>query len=108
MKYLINSKFTMKTKLDNINGIYYLTFKVTEEIGLIQLPVITKGKRDGINMWTWNGDLDKPTLKPSIRTKYYNGKEMTEIHFWLNDGIVECLYDCEDDNIGKKFSLLEI
>lgn len=98
----------MKAKLDNINGIDYLTFKVTEEIGLMQLPVITKGKRQGTNAWTWNGDLDKPTLRPSVRTNYHNGKEMTEIHYWLNDGIADCLGDCKDGNAGKKLTLLEL
>jgi len=42
----------MKAKLDNINGIDYLTFKVNEEIGLMQLPVITKGTRQETNAWT--------------------------------------------------------
>jgi hypothetical protein len=98
----------MKTKLENINGTDYLTFKVTEEIGLMQLPVIIKGTREGTNCWTWNGDLEKPTLKPSIRTSYHNGNEMTEIHYWLNNGICECLLDCKDGNSGKKINLLEI
>lgn len=98
----------MKSKLEIFNGTDYLTFKVNEEIGFTQLPVITNGKRQGTNAWTWNGSLDKPTLKPSIRTKYYNGKEMTEIHYWLNDGFCECLSDCKDGNAGKKLELQKI
>ena len=98
----------MKAKLDNINGIDYLTFKVSGEVGLTQLPVITKGSRDKLNAWTWNGSLESPTLRPSVRTKYHNGKEMTEIHYWLNDGIVDCLGDCKDGNEGKKLTLLEV
>lgn len=98
----------MKSKLENHNGIDYLTFKVNEEIGLTKLPVILKGKREGTNAWTWNGDLEKPTLRPSLRTTYYNGKEMTEIHYWLNDGVCDCLSDCKDSNSGKKIELLEI
>lgn len=98
----------MKSKLENINGIDYLTFKLNEEIGLMQLPVITKGTREGTNAWTWNGDLEKPTLRPSVRTTYHNGKEMTEIHYWLNDGVCDCLSDCKDGNSGKKLTLLEL
>jgi len=98
----------MKAKYEIIDGVGYLTFKVTEEIGLMKLPVITKGTRQGTNAWTWNGDLDKPTLRPSVRTRYYNGKEMTEIHYWLNDGIADCLGDCKDGNAGKKLALIEI
>ena len=98
----------MKAKLDNINGTDYLTFKVNNEIGITQLPVITKGTRQGTNAWTWNGSLESPTLRPSVRTCYpkENG-EMTEIHYWLNDGIADCLGDCKDGNAGKKLQLLE-
>lgn len=98
----------MKTKLENINGTDYLSFKLSQEIGLMQIPVITKGTREGGGAWTWNGDLEKPTLRPSLRTSYYNGKEMTEIHYWLNDGICDCLADCKDGNSGKKIELLEL
>jgi hypothetical protein len=37
----------MKSKLENINGTDYLTFKPSEEIGWMQIPIITKGTRDG-------------------------------------------------------------
>ncbi len=99
----------MKAKLENRNGIDYLTFKVNEEVGLTQLPVITKGSRDKANAWTWNGDLENPTLRPSVRTKYTNEQgEDTEIHYWLNDGICDCLSDCKDGNAGKKIELSNI
>ena len=98
----------MKAKLHTVDGIDYLTFKVNEEVGITQLPVITKGTRQGTNAWNWNGSLDKPTLKPSIRTRYYNGKEMTEIHYWLNDGVCQCLSDCKDGNAGKNIELIEM
>jgi hypothetical protein len=97
----------MKAKLETINEVDYLTFKVNEEIGITTLPVITKGTRKGTNAWTWNGSLEKPTIRPSVRTNYHNGKEMTEIHYWLNDGICDCLSDCKDGNKGKKIELLE-
>ena len=99
---------SMKAKLENHNGIDYLTFKPNEEIGLMQLPVITKGSREGTNAWTWNGDLEKPTLRPSVRTTYHNGKEMTEIHYWLNDGVCDCLSDCKDGNSNKKITLMDL
>jgi len=98
----------MKVKIENISGIDYLTFKVTEEIGLTVLPVITKGTRRGTNSWTWNGNLEKPTLRPSVRTVYHNGTEMTEIHYWLTDGVAYCLKDCKDGNANKELTLLEL
>lgn len=99
----------MKCKIETHDGIDYLTFKPTEEIGLTSLPVITKGTRKGTNAWTWNGSLDKPTIRPSVRTAYprENG-EMTEVHFWLNDGICDCLSDCKDGNSGKKIELINL
>ena len=97
----------MKAKLENINGVDYLSFTPKGMKHLTKLPVITKGNRDKANAWTWNGDLEKPTIRPSVRTGYHNGKEMTEIHYWLNDGICDCLSDCKDGNAGKKLPLLE-
>lgn len=97
----------MKSKLENINGVDYLSFYVTKELGLTQIPVITKGSRKGTNYWTWNGDLKNPTLRPSVRSKYYNGKEMTEIHYWLNNGVANCLSDCKDGNAGRQIPLLD-
>jgi len=99
----------MKAKVKNHNGVDYLEFKVPEGIGLMLLPVITKGKREGSAVWTWNGDLEKPTLRPSVRTKYTNEKgEYVEIHYWLNDGVCQCLDDCTDGNAGKKLELIDI
>jgi hypothetical protein len=34
--------------------------------GLLALPVILKGTRDGTICWTWNGDTELPTLRPSV------------------------------------------
>ena len=33
---------------------------------------------------------------------------MTEIHYWLNDGIADCLGDCKDGNAGKKLDLEQV
>lgn len=97
----------MKAKLENRNGIDYLTFTPEGMEFPTTIPVITKGSREKNNAWTWNGSLDKPTVRPSVRTNYHNGTEMTEIHYWLNDGICDCLGDCKDGNSGKKLNLLE-
>lgn len=97
----------MKSKLENRNGVDYLTF-TPEGMGFpTSLPVITKGNRDKANAWTWNGDLEKPTVRPSVKTVYgVNGRYT--IHYWLNDGICQCLGDCNDGNAGKHLPLKDV
>ena len=68
----------------------------------IRLPVITSGSRAESNAWTWNGDLEKPTLKPSVLTDHGNGKIS---HLWLNDGICQHLSDSTDGLAGKTLPL---
>ncbi len=97
----------IKAKLENISGVDYLVFKLDCSVGLMSIPVIIKGSREKYNAWTWNGSIEKPTLKPSVRTQYFdNEKGLTEIHYWLNNGVCECLPDCKDGNAGKNINLL--
>lgn len=73
------------------------------------IPVITKGDRKGTPCWTWNGDIEKPTLKPSILTRleYYNQKAIV-CHSFVNDGKVQFLGDCTHDNAGQTLDLLDV
>ncbi|MCK5021120.1 MAG: hypothetical protein KAS32_29185 [Candidatus Peribacteraceae bacterium] len=73
------------------------------------LPVILKGSRDkhpGV-VWSWNGDTEKPTVKPSISTR---GGYKCEVkcHSWVNDGKVQFLNDCSHDLAGQTLDLLDI
>lgn len=45
--------------------------------------------------WTWNGDVNKPTLSPSIRTFWQRTgeAEQTRCHHFLRDGVIEFLSD---------------
>lgn len=99
----------MKTYLENSGGVDYLSFKPKGMEYLTMLPVITKGSRDDSNAWTWNGDSEKPTLRPSIRSEYTNKEgKIVVIHYWLNDGLCQCLSDCTDGNAGKLLDLAEL
>lgn len=99
----------MKTKLINFNGVDYLHFQLEGFDTPTVLPVITKGSRDKNFAWTWNGDLEKPTLRPSVKSMYFddNGNELM-VHYWLNDGICKCLPDSTDGNANKNLELIEI
>jgi hypothetical protein len=75
------------------------------------LPVMIRGKREGTNCWSWNGDTEKPTFRPSILTQ----ANYTEIarkdfccHSFVNDGMVQFLSDCSHKYAGKTMELLEV
>ena len=76
------------------------------------LPVQIKGSRADTGNWTWNGDIEKPTLKPSILTQsgYFDGEKTIPFrcHTFVNDGMVKFLNDCTHDNRGKDIELLDI
>ena len=68
------------------------------------LPVQLGGSRRDTGNWSWNGDVDKPTLKPSILTD--NGR--VRCHTFVNDGVVQFLVDCTHDLKKTKVPLLDI
>lgn len=76
------------------------------------LPVQTSGMREGTpNCWTWNGDTEKPTLSPSILTRWAGGGIFaTELvcHSFVNDGMVQFLSDCTHELAGQTVPLLDI
>lgn len=74
------------------NGTTYMRIMPPCHSFAIELPVITSGSRQKTNSWTWNGDLESPTLKPSIRTIHETG-QIT--HLWLTDGVCHYLDDSE-------------
>lgn len=76
------------------------------------IPVIRRGTREGTNCWSWNGDVDKPTLKPSILSK---GSSMVDgvvvdhvCHTWVNDGKVQFLSDCTHEFANQTIDLIDV
>lgn len=70
------------------------------------LPVIQKGsRRDHAGpVWTWNGDTEKPTLKPSVLT----WNQQDRCHTWITDGQAQFLGDCSHEFANQTLDLLEI
>lgn len=58
--------------------------------------------RDG--SWTWNGDMESPSLVPSIVTKV--GKHVC--HSWITDGKVKFFGDCTHEFKDQTLDLLEL
>lgn len=71
---------------------------------LRRIPVIIKGKRNETNCWSWNGDTEKPTFKPSVLTRC--GEHLC--HSFVNDGLVKFLSDCSHEYAGKTMELLDV
>ena len=65
---------------------------------------ITLGAKETTPQWNWNGDVDKPTLRPSIMTN--DGTH--RCHTFVTDGIVEFLGDCTHELAGQKAELLDV
>lgn len=84
-----------------------LEFKYLQER---YIPVQLSGSRQDTNNWSWNGDTENPTLKPSILTEFAWGDERTvhRCHSFVNDGIVQFLSDCSHKNAGKVIELCEV
>lgn len=92
--------------------------------GEIVLPVILKGTRDGTGCWTWNGDTEKPTLRPSVLTqgveritddehrRLMTGEKIEprpyRCHTWVNDGQAQFLDDCSHALRGQTVDMLEV
>lgn len=56
------------------------------------------------NGWTFNGDLDNPTVQPSILTKTGpNG--MKRCHCWITDGKIRFFDDCDHELKGQTLEL---
>ena len=68
------------------------------------IPVQIKGTRAGTGNWTWNGDTEKPTLRPSILT-WDNDQRC---HTWITDGQAIFLDDCSHEFAGKTIDLLDV
>jgi len=70
--------------------------------GLHLLPVNTDQHSPA---WTWDGNLENPTLSPSILT----GKNTPNIcHSFLKSGVFEYLSDCTHSLAGQKVILPDL
>lgn len=64
--------------------------------------------RRGVNerpVWEWNGDLEHPTLNPSILVTYGGRSQDMRCHSYLRDGVWEFLSDSTHDLAGQHVPL---
>lgn len=89
----------------------HLQFNFPGPIPTRIIPVMIGGTRRGTGNWTWNGDTEKPTIRPSVLTKTNftsEGRADVVCHSWINDGRVEFLSDCTHELAGQTVDLLDI
>ena len=73
--------------------------------GLHMLPVNSKVKNP---QWTWDGNLIKPTLSPSILTRYPMVDHEEICHSFLRGGIFQFLSDCTHKFAGKEVPMPDL
>ena len=82
----------------------HVSLRIPGPTGLLTLPVIRSGTREGTGCWTWNGSTDTPTLRPSVLT---TGRDW-RCHSWINEGAAQFLADCSHDLAGTTVLLLDV
>lgn len=70
----------------------------------ITLPVRLSGSRKGNPQWSWNGDCEKPTLRPSVLSTCGD----FICHSWVTDGQANFLSDCSHEFKNQTIDLLEL
>lgn len=89
----------------------HVTLNIPGPTGELTLPVIQRGTRKGTGCWTWNGSVDKPSLKPSVLTNghfpRFSDKKF-RCHSHIEDGQAKFLEDCSHEFAGKTVDLLEV
>lgn len=69
--------------------------------GLHMLPVNATDSA-GRPKWTWDGNLEAPTLEPSILTRW---GAANVCHSYLRNGVIEYLGDCTHQYAGQHVPL---
>jgi len=84
--------------------VVFLELNFPSPAGRIMIPVMIKGTREGTANWTWNGDTEKPTLRPSVLTTNHK----LRCHSFVKDGQAQFLEDSKHDLAGQTVDMLEV
>lgn len=85
----------------------HVTLNIPGPTGVLTLPVMLRGTREGTGNWTWNGSIEAPTLRPSVLTQGHNEQGDFRCHSWITDGQAQFLDDCDHAMRGTTVDLLE-
>lgn len=79
----------------------HVTLNIPGPVGVLTLPIMLRGRREGTGCWTWNGSTTAPTLRPSV----LNTGHAHQCHTWITDGCAQFLDDCSHDLRGRTVPL---
>jgi hypothetical protein len=88
----------------------HLTIRVPGPSGRMTLPVQISGTRGGTMSWSWNGDTEKPTLRPGVLTAGHGHRSSDNnwrCHTWIKDGKAEFLGDFSREYVGHTLDLVD-
>jgi len=101
-------KASPKKWIDKAKGIMDTCIPQEADLVILHMPgcfpnrmIPVKGPHP---VWSWNQDTERPTLKPSIRTRA--GDQVC--HSFVTDGKVKFLNDCTHEFAGQTVDLLEV
>ncbi len=63
------------------------------------------------SLWTFNGDIDKPTVGGSVLTNplgRYHDSSSPLCHLFIRNGIIQYLPDCTHELVGKYIVMQDI
>lgn len=77
----------------------YVEFLVPSDI--FEYRRLKIGEKPGKDIWSWNGNIDEPTFRPSVlSTASWAGKPF-KCHSYITKGIVHFLNDCTHKYAGQ-------
>lgn len=87
----------------------HLWLRIPGPLQTLLIPVLVgmSKKREGTGCWSWNGSVDRPTLKPSVLNDFRPPGTLVN-HIWVTDGKVQFLSDCTHELAGQTVDLLEV
>jgi len=94
--------------VQNIKGYYIFWCPGCERIHGIH--TVENANGDSNPVWSFNGDMDKPTFSPSLLCRYTYGpnKEKRVCHSFIRDGVWEYLNDCTHKFAGQKVPMRDL
>lgn len=90
-------------KINMTKGLYYFycpACKQTHEIGT--------DPDDQYPVWQFNGNLERPTIRPSVAVESTYRGQRTYCHSFVTDGQIQYLDDCTHELKGQTIELPDV